>query len=292
MSHDVIVCVHNGGDDVVKCLDSLICHWDAEKVERLIVVDDCSSYKMKTYLEGWAPRHDQVTLIRHDEQHYYTRAANSGLKASDAKYRTLLNSDTIVTEGWERKIKAAFAQSPEIGIVGPLSNAASTQSVPFIKSSAAQTAINNLPAGVDVNVMGRFVEQAAEGVLPPFTPLVHGFCLSINSEVLDEIGYFDEDLFPRGYGEENDFCFRAENAGFLLKISVDTFIYHVKSKSYKSAEREAFMRDGMKNFAGRHGPQRIRAAIDYMEQHPSLITMRQAVLDRWPDFYGVVPEEI
>jgi len=286
MSHDVIVPVHNGGRDVENCLNSIFRHLEPDVVQNLIIVDDCSGSEMKAYLERVAAERDCVQLIRLDSQHYYTKASNIGLRRSSAQYRTLLNSDTVVTKDWIHKIRDAFSISPEIGIVGPLSNAASTQSVPFIKSSANQTAINTLPSDVSIDEFARFIEVAATGVLPPFTPLVHGFCLTLSSRVIDEIGLFDEELFPRGYGEENDYCFRAENAGFILCIALDAFVYHVKSKSYASAEREAFMRAGMTNLAERHGVTRIRAAVDYMESHPSLHKMRQAVLNRWPEFYG------
>lgn len=286
MSHDVIVCVHNGGRDVVICLDSILRHWDENYQKNLIVVDDFSSDEMGSYLFKLSEKDSRVTLVRLNEQNYYTKAANIGLLNSSAHYRTLLNSDTIVTKGWIQKIEKVFSISPEVGIVGPLSNAASTQSVPFVKSSANQTAINLLPPGVSIDFFADFVEKKSEGIMRPFTPLIHGFCLSLSSSVIEKIGLFDEVLFPRGYGEENDYCFRAEDEGFILAIALDTFIYHAKSKSYISSERETFMRNGMKNFTERYGAARIGSAIAYMEGHPSLRAMRHAVHDAWSSFYG------
>jgi GT2 family glycosyltransferase len=285
MSHDVIVCVHNGGKDVEACLQSLVRHWEPTRLGKLILVDDCSGPEMAGYLAGFERDHGFVRRLRLEQQHYYTRAANAGLAQSDARLRTLLNSDTIVTPGWIGRIQEVFALSPEIGIVGPLSNAASTQSVPFVKSAATQTAINDLPPGVTIDEFAAFIARTGRDVPPPFTPLVHGFCMTISAAVIAAIGMFDEEFFPRGYGEENDFCFRAEDAGFVLSVAVDAFVYHVKSVSYSSAEREAFMRDGMQNLARRHGATRIRAAVAYMEGHPGLQRMRQAVLDAWPEFY-------
>lgn len=288
MSHDVIVCVHNGGRDVETCLQSLVRHWEPARARKLILVDDCSGSEMARFLADFERDHGFVQRLRLERQHYYTRAANAGLAQSDARLRTLLNSDTVVTPGWIGRIQKVFALSPEIGIVGALSNAASTQSIPFVKSSATQTAINDLPPGVTIDDFAAFIARTGRGVQPPFTPLIHGFCMTVSAAVLDAIGVFDEELFPRGYGEENDFCFRAENAGFILAVAVDSFIYHVKSVSYPSAERETFMRDGMKNLVHRHGATRIRTAVAYMEEHPTLQIMRQAVLDAWPHFYNSI----
>jgi len=289
MSHDVIVCVHNGGKDVEACLQSLVRHWEPARVRKLILVDDCSGPEMARFLAGFERAHGFVQRLRLEQQHYYTRAANAGLAQSDARLRTLLNSDTLVTPGWIGRIQDVFALSPEIGIVGPLSNAASTQSVPFVKSSATQTAINDLPPGVTIDDFAAFIAQTGRDVPPPFTPLIHGFCMTISTAVLDAIGMFDDELFPRGYGEENDFCFRAENAGFILAVAVDTFIYHVKSVSYPSNEREALMRDGMQKLAHRHGTPRIRMAVNYMERHPGLQAMRNAVVAAWPEVYRESP---
>jgi len=285
MVHDVIVCVHNGHDDVANCLESLIKHWSAG-LQRLIIVDDKSDQAMVSMLQKFAAERDFVTIIRLDEQHYYTKAANKGLAESSADICTLLNSDTIVTEGWDQRIKATFKAFPQVGIVGPLSNAASTQSLPFVKSSANQTAINTLPPSVTIDEFASFVRKEAAGLTFPFVPLVHGFCLSISRKVIEAIGYFDEEGFPRGYGEENDYCFRADDAGFILAVALDTFVYHVKSKSYSSQDRVAFMNTGSKMFAKKHGTERIRQAIQYMEGNPHLQAMRNAVLAKWPKHYG------
>lgn len=286
MTHDLIICVHNGFNDVQACLSSIKRHWSAN-LSKLIVVDDCSDAETK----GLIAEHEQIienmTVITLDEQHFYTKSANIGLKASSAEIRTLLNSDTIVTAGWSDSIRRVFETSDFIGVVGTLSNAASTQSLPFIKSSAQQTAVNSLPPDVSVDEFAEFVRVAGMDRLSPYVPLVHGFCLSIRGSVFETIGYFDEAAFPNGYGEENDFCFRADDAGFVLAIAIDTFIFHAKSKSYTSnEERIAYMNSGMANFAAKHGADRIKLAVQFMEDNPHLQYMRDRVLDRWPEHYS------
>jgi len=252
----------------------------------LIVVDDCSGDETRCYLDTFSSQHDFVDVLHLQSQHYYTKAANVGLKESNACLRTLLNSDTIVTKSWWWKVQKIFSMSPAIGIVGPLSNAASTQSVPFVKSSKDQTAINDLPLGVSIDIFGEYIEEVGSSVITPFVPLVHGFCLTIRDVVLEEISFFDEKTFPRGYGEENDFCFRAEDAGFVLAIAVDTFVFHAKSKSYNSSDRIKFMHDGMLNLSNKHGADRIKKAVAFMEQNIHLQCMRDAVLAKWSKHYG------
>jgi GT2 family glycosyltransferase len=40
------------------------------------------------------------------------------------------------------------------------------------------------------------------------------------------IGYFDEDRFGRGYGEENEFCQRAIKKGWCNLVTPNLYVYH------------------------------------------------------------------
>ena len=285
-THDVIVCVHNGHEDVYRCIDSVTKLWELNSLNNLHIIDDNSDEIMSLYLEEIKEKYNYVNVVHLNEQHFYTKAANIGLKESDAHIRTLLNSDTLVTGKWAEKIRTAMAIDDSIGIVGPLSNAASTQSLPYVQSKGKQTAINLLPDDVSIEQFAEYVTNKAVGRSTPFVPLVHGFCFTVKETVLNNIGVFDEHRFPRGYGEENDFCFRAENAGFLLAIALDAFVYHAKSKSYVSNQREQFMDAGMKALVSLHGVGRVKRSIATMEGNPHLQFMRNAVLKNWAHFYN------
>src|SRR5690606_10959538 len=116
-----------------------------------------------------------TTLIRHESALGYTQAASAGLRASSADLTILLNSDTIVSHGWYQEMANAIEQTPGVGIVGPLSSAASHQSVPQHQSSETQTAINDLPHGVTVDMMNSYCETWSGKRNLPHVPLVHGF---------------------------------------------------------------------------------------------------------------------
>ena len=95
---------------------------------------------------GGGPR---VRLISNPEPpHGYTIAANLGLRAAVGDYIVLLNSDTIVTAGGSSGSSTCGESDEQIGILGPLSNAASHQSVPEVREDGAW-ATNPLPAVAD-----------------------------------------------------------------------------------------------------------------------------------------------
>jgi GT2 family glycosyltransferase len=270
---DIIVCVHNALDEVTKCLNSIVKHRGSDK-EKLIIVNDGSDKETSSYLTRFAAGHNWVELHRNKRATGYTRAANKGLLSSSADLVILANSDTVVTKGWVEKMSRAVNSHPSVGIVGPLSSAASHQSIPEHISKNNQTAINELPPGTSIDKMNRYVERWAKNSMRPLVPLVHGFCFGITRELIDAIGYFDEKAFPRGYGEENDYCFRATDAGFSLVIAIDTYIFHTKSKSYDSAVRVGLMQKGAQQLNALHGVDRVQRAVGTMQKNPTLIKMR------------------
>jgi GT2 family glycosyltransferase len=271
---DIVICVHNAFDDVKLCLESV----EAKRVtgnQRVIVVDDGSGESTASFLRNFAAGRDWVKLARNEEPVGYTRAANQGVSLSTAPFVILLNSDTIVTDGWAEKLADALYSTKGAGIVGPLSNAASHQSIPSHLSSKDQTAINDLPPGRTADDLNAFCEAWTPAGILPRVPLVHGFCFGIARKVLETIGLFDEANFPRGYGEENDFCFRAADAGFGLVVATHTFVYHAKSKSYQSADRVALMKAGSEALKGIHGADRVGRSVRSMQTNPFLEALRR-----------------
>ncbi len=272
---DIIYCVHNALEDVKICLASVAKHH--ARNEKLIIIDDGSEDDTKLFLESFAKKHkDWARIIRSETGSGYTRAANRGLRASAGDLMILLNSDTIVTKDWARKMALAIYSTPGAGIVGPMSSAASHQSIPNHESVVAgQTATNGLPKGLTAEDLNSYCEKWSVANITPRVPLIHGFCYGVRREVIDEIGYFDEKNFPFGYGEENDYCFRAIDAGFNLVLATNTYIFHAKSKSYKNdARRTELMKNGSAALRRLRGEERIKRAIRTMQNNPSLITMR------------------
>ncbi|MDN3522089.1 rhamnan synthesis F family protein [Halomonas ramblicola] len=272
---DIIVCVHNALDEVKACLKSIV--ESRRNIDKLIVVDDCSEENTQAYLDEFLKQYSWATLHRNTGQAQgYCRAANKGMSLSKSKYFLLLNSDTVITrKAIENMLKVA-EQSEKNGIVGPMSNAASLQSIPDIKNTATQTAVNVLPKNISVTEMNNLCERWAYPGIYPTVPLVHGFCQLIKKSVYEEIGGFDEQSFPEGYGEENDFCLRAADAGYDLKVSTNSFVFHKKSASYSNSERRArLMKSGSEKLKKKHGEDRLAQSIKIMEGHFLLGRMRE-----------------
>lgn len=257
-SVDIVICVHNALSDLKLCLESVL--KNSNSPYSIILVDDGSEPETRDFLANFANQHNSV-LIRNEEAQGYTRAANQGLKQSSANFTILLNSDTIVTPKWLDRMIACAHSDSKIGIVGPLSNTASWQSIPNIETNG-DWASNPLPPDISVEEMGNLVAKYSTRIYPKM-PLLNGFCLMIHSQLIEEIGYFDENNFGTGYGEENDYCLRAREAGWLLALADDTYIYHAQSKSYSHEKRKFLSDRAGVALARKHGHSIINESVDY-----------------------------
>ncbi|MCL5777445.1 glycoside hydrolase family 99-like domain-containing protein [Limibaculum sp. FT325] len=275
---DIVICVHNALEDVRRCLDSVVRHRGPQ--HRVILVDDGSGEETKAYLADFARSNDFATLHRNETAQGYTRAANAGVGLATAEFFVLLNSDTVVTAGWAEKLLDAVSSVPGAGVVGPLSNAASYQSIPGVTGTSTQTAVNELPDGFSADDMNAWCE-ARSPASPPCVPMVHGFCFGITREAWNAVGPFDEGAFPRGYGEENDFCFRAVDAGFALVVATHTYVFHAKSKSYSEKKRHELSEISQEKLYERHGRDRFMSAIEVLAEQPVLERLRGESAELW-----------
>lgn len=255
-SVDVIICVHNALEDVKRCIESVL--HSTSMPYTLILVDDGSSEETQRYIADFAES-NSAALIRNERARGYTFAANQGLRDSHGDYVVLLNSDTVVTPNWLDRMMACAESDPLIGLVGPLSNAATWQSIPEIISNG-EFAENKLPAGWTTDEMSKLVAQYSARLYPRI-PFLNGFCLMIKRRALEETGYFDEEVFGRGYGEENDYCLRASQAGWQFAIADDAYVYHAQSRSYSHERRKELSSYAGRALAAKHGQQAIEDGV-------------------------------
>ncbi|MDQ2092272.1 rhamnan synthesis F family protein [Marimonas arenosa] len=276
---DVVVPVYNALDDVRACLESLA-HCPTGFDLRVLVVNDGSDAPTTDWLRSACSTLDTRTarfeLIEHNHNKGYTKAVNTGLLASDAPYVVTLNSDTIVTPHWLDGLVRCMNSAPDIGITGPLSNAASWQNVPELRGPDGGFAINALPEGIQPDDMAAVILQSSQRVYPRST-FLNGFCFMIRREVLDAIGYMDEAAFPTGYGEENDFCIRAQDAGFALAIADDTYVFHAKSKSFGSTRREELSKAGGEALRAKHSAEKFRDLVEQVARTEVMDAVRRRI---------------
>lgn len=275
-SFAIIIPVFNALEHLQHCIASVLQNIDHHDV-RLIIINDGSWLQTKHWLNKLALKHPDMTLLHNETNLGYTRSINKGIAATNADYVILLNSDTVVTPNWLSDLAAAAESKSSIGIVGPLSNAASWQSVPELFNNDHKFAINQLPANTSLADFAKLVKKHSPKCYPE-AKFINGFCFLIKRAVIDSIGLFDEKAFPRGYGEENDYCVRAQQAGFSLAIVDNCYVFHAKSKSFGHEQRTELSKHGDTNLRLKHGNDYITQLVHSQKHDTSLDSLRLSLL--------------
>ncbi|RJP65598.1 MAG: glycosyltransferase [Ignavibacteriales bacterium] len=217
----------------------------------IIFVDNSSTDGTKEFLESVAKDKQNVKVIFNELNLGFPKAINQALAKSSGSYVVVVNNDIVVTNGWLERMIAVSDSDNSVGIVGPISN----------EVSGLQR--DNEAKYKSVEEMHGYAEEVAsknKGQTLNF-PRVAFLCTLIKKELIDKIGGLDERFSPGNY-EDDDFCLRAQLAGYKTVIAKDVFIHHFGSKSFKA--------DGTKNYSDR------------------LKTNEKIFVDKW----GATPDEI
>ncbi len=272
----VILPVYNGDTVVRRCLRAL--STAATGPIEVVIIDDGSRDLTAAMLREEAARDPRLVLHRRDINRGYTKSINEGVLMTRADWVVVLNSDTVVSRGWLDRLFAAARARPGTGMAGPLSNAATWQSIPAVRGSDGGWSTNDVIEARHVERVQALLTASSERAYPEF-PLLNGFCTLIARDVFDHIGLYDEEAFPVGYGEETDLCLRARRAGFRLAVADDCFVYHEKSVSFGSANRSRLTRAGGLEMTNKHLGVTIPALEQRMQNCPPMARLRARMMD-------------
>ena len=214
---DVIIRVYGAAEFLGPCLESVSAHTDLTRHSVIIVADGPQDFAVESLIADFS-------VLRNDTRRGFVVSANLGMRASSRDV-VLLNSDTVVSPRWLEKLIDAAMSLGDAGTVTPLSNNATLLSVPRPFEE------NPLPNGFDVASFAALVERVSMRSYPRI-PTAVGVCMYIRRALIDEIGFFDEQTFGLGYGEENDFCMRALARGWVHLADDATFIHHAGHRSF------------------------------------------------------------
>ena len=222
---DIIIPVYNAFDCLEECIESVLRMTDFSKAHLFLIDDKSPDERVLPLLKKYGKKYkDKITVLENETNLGFVKTVNKGMMNSDNDV-LLLNSDTVVTKRWLEKIQNCAYIDEYVATVTPLSNNATLASVPVMFRN------NRLPEGYSLEEMADLVEECSLKLYPEI-PTAHGFCMYIKRDVLNKVGFFDEENFGKGYGEENDFSFRCFKYGYRHLLCDDTYILHKESQSF------------------------------------------------------------
>ena len=200
---DIIIPVYNAFEYTKKCIETVIANTDLSNHTLVLVNDKSPDEKILPMLKKFEAENSNLNIcvIDNEENCGFVKSVNIGMSYSKNDV-VLLNSDTEVSKNWlDKMIKTAYLRE-NIATVTPLSNNATLASVPNFLDE------NDIPEFVDFETYAQDIEDCSLELFPEI-PTAHGFCMYMKREALERVGLFDDVTFGKGYGEENDFSYRA-----------------------------------------------------------------------------------
>ncbi len=223
----IFIPVYNAYEATAACLSSLAASLTSNATRlRIHIIDDASpDTRLRGLLERFASDVEAPVLVEANPENLgFVKTVNKGLQASDCDV-IILNSDTLVHGDWVDRMVRAGAQRADVATVTPFSNNATICSYP-------EFCAENELAGLDqVARLDRIFARANTGQVEQI-PTGIGFCMLITRRSIADLGVFDADKFGIGYGEENDFCMRAREAGWINVAACDVYVGHSGGESF------------------------------------------------------------
>lgn len=262
---NIIVPIYNAYEFTEECIKSVIRNTDLNKHTLVLINDKSPDEKILPMILKYRDENKdkQIVVLDNEQNLGFVKTVNKGMQYSENDV-ILLNSDTEVTKNWIEKIQICAYSNEYIATVTPLTNNGTIASVPNFGVD------NDLPKNMTLEEYAEMIEKSSKSRYPELTT-GNGFCMYIKREVIDELGLFDDETFGRGYGEENDFCYRALDHGYTNVLCDDTFIYHKGTQSFKkenlTASRAALIDEHMNLLRKKH-PIYVQKTDNFLANNP------------------------
>jgi GT2 family glycosyltransferase len=252
----VIILNWNGQKYIKRCIDSIFELTEHDYYD-VCVVDNGSVDRSVNIVRN---KFEEVNIIENNKNLGFSIGNNVGICANEGyDYYTLLNSDTQVKRGWLRKIMEIFEENEDAGICGSkiLNEDGTIQS-----------------AGVDTKRLVSLREDRGEderkykkvdGVL--------GASFTIDSDLVEQIGYLDEVYSPLQH-EESDYCCRARKIGYSVYLAYESEVVHYGGRAKENIGSSFEMFCEFKNkLKFRIMNDTIRSVLSLLYKHTRLVLL-------------------
>lgn len=246
----VVILNYKVKDLTIRCIKSI--RNSTYKNLEIIVVDNNSQDGIEEDLSN----NKDIIFIQTGDNSGYSGGNNIGIKralALDADMVFVLNPDTEVEKDTLKNLVDAIDQQ-RVGVVGP--------KILFADGKTIWCAGGKLDL---LNVIGgnRGIDEVDNGQYDKVEEVdfISGCAMLVKKEVFEEIGFLDESYFM--YYEDDDFSYRAKNAGFKLLFVPSAVVYHgnAKSSGPSSLFQDYYLTRNRMIFASKFLPFRTRFAL-------------------------------
>lgn len=242
---DILIPVYNGKEFLIPLFESIFANTSLPY--RLLVCDDKSSDETVLPLLHMVKNDNpdvNILILENSENLGFIKTVNK-LAGLAENHFVLLNTDTEVPPFWMERLMYPIFSMDRIASTTPFTNAGTICSFPNYLED------NPIFENLSVEEIDRPFQYVNFESTCVKIPTGVGFCMGVNKKLVDNIGMFDE-VFGKGYGEENDWCQRAIEQGYKNLHLTNLFVYHKHGGSFPSKEKKKLIQNNLVTLNKKH----------------------------------------
>ena len=192
MQISIIIPVYNGEAFIKKAVSSSL---QQEEILEVLIIDDCSSDRTVIICEELVKENDKIKAFFLNKNKGPAGARNIGLKKAKGKYITFLDADDYYLEG--RFVKSISIMEKSLDVHGVFSSVKNLGYEKYEKKYGQSEILKINSIVAPEKLFSYMVEDKNE--------LFHLSSLIFRSEILKNVGYFDEQFL---FSEDLDYLYR------------------------------------------------------------------------------------
>ena len=230
----ILIVNYNGKKWLQGCLDSLFAQ-TCQDFE-IILVDNASSDDSVEFVNAGYP---DVRIISNTENLGFAGGNNAGIKEAKGLFVLLMNNDTVTEPDYLERFLEAFYEIPSLG--------AASSKIVLMDDRNKLDLCGAYWTDMTFLYLYGFHKQASAEQYNRSQPVFsnQGVSMLIRKDVLDEVGFFDEDFWC--YYEETDLCHRIWLAGYECWYYPQAVIYHAVGETSSGFENSFIQYHNIKN---------------------------------------------
>jgi GT2 family glycosyltransferase len=212
---DIIIPVSNQYASTRNLLEKIYRHADVPF--HMYVIDNASTDET-TDLDKIYTR--DITIVRNRENRGWGASINQGIQLGQNPYVIFMNNDVEISQGWPGNLIAFLDTHPRIGAVGPLGSSPDDwQCVERVRDNIVPQIPRFLTE--DLHERNRILKYHFHRAGILVEGALSFFCVALKRRTVEVVGLLDEGFAG---GDDGDYCRRLRKAGYVLGLSLDTYV--------------------------------------------------------------------
>jgi O-antigen biosynthesis protein len=240
---DIVIPVHNEYLRTRNLLEGIYRH--TEMPFHLYVIDNASTDETvdlhKIYTRD-------ITIVRNRSNRCWCGGINQGIQLGKNPYLLFMSHDVEVSKGWLGNMLTFLDTHPRIGAVGPLNSSPNDwQCVDRVREKIAP----QIPIFLteDLHERNRILKYHFHRAGILIEGSLGFFCIALKRRTVKAVGPLNEDA-AAGIGDD-DYCRRLRKSGYVLGLSLDTYVIHHSNSTAKAVPDLPNHRENRKRNAAR-----------------------------------------